>query len=270
VITSTANQFVKIAASLHNKKGRQEHGLFLVEGPHLVVEALRAGADIRRYFWTTKWGAGEAGRVLLRRLAEKAEGLEVSEPVMAKLAETETSQGIAAVVAIPSEPGLDLSGLRLALVLDSLQDPGNVGTIIRTAWAAGLDCLLLTAGTADPYQGKVVRATMGGLFHQRIYTNLSPAVIATAARQAGLQIIAGALGADCSYLAVDLTVPTLLLVGNEGKGITEEWDAYGPCKVFIPQPGNAESLNVSVTAGILIYEVIRQRLEKSACPGTPL
>jgi TrmH family RNA methyltransferase len=260
VITSTANQFVKSAASLHHKKGRREHGLFLAEGPHLVAEAFRAGAAIRRYFWTARWGAGEEGRALLRRLAETAEGFEVSEPVMAKLAETETFQGIVAVVAIPPAPPLDLTGAKLGLILDGLQDPGNVGTIIRTAWAAGLDCLFLTGGTADPYQGKVVRATMGGLFHQRIYVNLNPPIIAGVARRAGFQIIAGALGADCSCFAVDLTVPTLVLVGNEGQGIASEWDEFLARKVFIPQPGKAESLNVAVAAGILVYEALRQRM----------
>jgi TrmH family RNA methyltransferase len=260
VITSTANQFVKVAASLHHKKGRLEHGLFLAEGLHLVAEALRAKADIRQYFWTDKLNACTEGKALLRRLAETAEGLKVSEPVMTKLAETETSQGIVALVALPDEPLFNPTDAKLGLVLDGLQDPGNVGTIIRTAWAAGLDCLLFTKGTADPYQGKVVRATMGGLFHQRIYGNLSPKIIAEAARRAGLQIIAGALAADCSCFAVDLTVPTLVLVGNEGQGIAPEWDEFGVRKVFIPQPGKAESLNVAVAAGILVYEALRQRM----------
>jgi TrmH family RNA methyltransferase len=261
VITSTTNQQVKMVRSLHQKKGRLEQGLYLAEGIHLVSEALRAKAEIRQYFWTGRLETTTEGRELLRHLTvARVPGVAVSERVMAKLAETETSQGIIALMAIPSEPPLSLTGVQLALVLDSLQDPGNVGTIIRTAWAAGLDCLLLTSGTADPYQGKVVRATMGGLFYQRLFCNLSPEVIATAARQAGLQIIAGSLGAHRSCFAVDLTLPTLVLVGNEAKGIAPEWDAFAPRKVLIPQPGNADSLNVAVSAGILVYEALRQRL----------
>jgi TrmH family RNA methyltransferase len=260
VITSTTNQLVKMASSLHQKKGRLEHGLYLAEGIHLVAEALRAKADIRHYFWTAKLRAGEEGRLLLEQLLGVAEGIEVSEPVMAKLSETETPQGIVALVAIPPEPTLDLTAVKLGLIIDGLQDPGNVGTIIRTAWAVGLECLLLTTGTADPFQGKVVRATMGGIFQQRIYRNLSPDFIAAAAQKAGLQIIVGALDAGSSYFKVDLTTPTLLLVGNEGQGVASEWNNYASQKVFIPQPGNAESLNVSVSAGILIYEALRQRL----------
>jgi TrmH family RNA methyltransferase len=265
VITSTTNQLVQMVRSLHQKKGRLEHQLYLAEGIHLVAEALRAKADIRQYFWTERLGTTPEGRELLRQLvAAQVEGVAVNETVMAKLGETETPQGIIALIAIPPEPVLDLTATKLGLIVDGLQDPGNVGTIIRTAWAAGLDCLIFTAGTADPFQGKVVRATMGGIFHQRIHRALSPELIATAAQKAGLQIIAGALGANRSYFTVAMTAPTLLLVGNEGKGVAPEWDAYASHKVFIPQPGNAESLNVAVSAGILVYEALRQRLDSGS------
>jgi TrmH family RNA methyltransferase len=231
VITSTTNQLVQMVRSLHHKKGRLEHQLYLAEGIRLVAEALRAKTEIRQYFWTERLETMPEGRELLRKLAAlQVAGVAVNEPVMAKLGETETPQGIVALIAIPPEPALDLSATKLGLIIDGLQDPGNVGAIIRTAWAAGLDCLLLTTGTADPFQGKVVRATMGGIFNQRIYYNLSPALIATAAQKAGLQIIAGAPGANCSYFTVDMTAPTLLLVGNEGKGVAPEWDVYAPSR----------------------------------------
>jgi TrmH family RNA methyltransferase len=259
IITSPTNQFVKTAASLRQKKGRLAQGLFLAEGPHLVAEALRAQAEIRQYFWTARLGACEAGQALLRRLAGMAEGFEVSEPVLAKLAETETPQGIVALVALPPEPALDLTGVQLAVVLDGLQDPGNVGAIIRTAWAAGLDGLLLTSGTADPFAGKVVRASMGGVFNQKIYRNLRPELIATAARAAGLQIVVGVPDATSVYFTVDLTRPTLIVVGNEGQGVAAQWADYAPCRVMIPQPGKANSLNVAVSLGILTYEALRQR-----------
>lgn len=260
MITSISNQYVKLVSNLHHKKGRSEHKLYLAEGIHLVTEALKANAAIQYYFWTEKLAQAAEGRELLRQLAQKAQGFAVSEPVFAKLSETETPQGILAAVKIPSEPVLELKNVRLGLILDGLQDPGNVGTIIRTAWAGGLDCLILTSKTADPYQGKVVRSSMGGIFYQKIYRNVTPETIAVAARQAGVQIIAGFPGAVRSYFSVNMVSPTLLLVGNEGRGVAAEWDAYPVEKVFIPQPGNAESLNVSVSAGILIYEAIRQRL----------
>jgi TrmH family RNA methyltransferase len=268
VITSASNQLVKMACSLRHRKGRREHNLYSVEGIHPVTEALKAGVTIRQFFWSEKLLATPEGSDLLRQLVSGYPGVELSPTVMAKISETESPQGIVALVSLPPEESLDLSGVKLGVIVDGLQDPGNVGTIIRTAWAGGVDCLIFTSNTADPFQGKVVRASMGGIFHQRIFRNLTPNLVTAVAAKAGLQIVAGFPGASRSCFTVDMNPPTLLLVGNEGKGISGEWEERILKRVYIPQPGNAESLNVSVAAGILIYEVIRQRLEKSACPGT--
>ena len=265
MITSTSNYLVKAATSLHQKKGRQEQGLFLAEGIHLVQEALRAKAEIRHFFWSAKLLLSDDGRKLLAALNESYQGYEVNEAVLAKLAETENPQGILAVVAIPPVVDLDLSGTKLGLILDRLQDPGNLGTIIRTAWAVGVDCLLLTAGTADPYQGKVVRASQGGVFFQRIYQQLEPELITTSAAKAGIQLVAGDSQAAEVCFECDLEPPTLLLLGNEGQGLGAEWYKYPLKRVNIPQPGQAESLNVSIAAAILLYEVVRQRFYKNTC-----
>ncbi|HEY8464325.1 MAG TPA: RNA methyltransferase [Bacillota bacterium] len=267
MITSNTNRLIKLASSLQLKKGRLQHKLFLAEGIHLVAEALKAEAEIRCFFWSQRLCATGEGRELLQLLTTRAEGFEVSETVLGKICETETPQGIVAMLSLPQEPVFDLTGTKLGLIIDGLQDPGNVGTIIRTAWAGGLDCLLFTSGTVDPFQGKVVRATMGGIFYQKIYRNLTPRMIAAAAQKAGVQIIAGTPNAVCSCFAVDLTLPTLLLVGNEGKGVTPEWENYAIRRVSIPQPGKAESLNVSVSAGILVYEALRQRLAVNTAKG---
>jgi RNA methyltransferase, TrmH family len=265
VITSTDNQLIKMVSSLHHKKGRQEHHLFLAEGCHLVQEALRAGANITRYFWTGKWASTEEGAVLLKILQDKYEGFELSEPVFNKISETQTPQGVIAVIAIPHPPDLELAEVKLGLILDGLQDPGNVGTIIRTAWAGNLDCLLLTPGTADPYQGKVIRASMGGIFQQKIYQNLAPQFIAALAARKGLQIVAGDQRVSESYFECDFRSPTLILIGSEGRGLEEEWENFSVKKASIPQPGAAESLNAAVSAGILIYEALRQRTLKDTC-----
>jgi TrmH family RNA methyltransferase len=267
VITSVSNQLVKMACSLRHKKGRREQNLYSAEGIHLVTEAVKAGVAIRQFFWSEKLLSTGEGSDLLQLLTGKYPGIELSQPVMEKVCETESPQGIVALLTLPPEEPLDLSGVKLGLIIDGLQDPGNVGTIIRTAWAGGVDCLILTANTVDPYQGKAVRASMGGIFHQKIFRNISPAWIMEAAAKAGQQIVAGVPGAPRSYFSVDLNPPTLLLLGNEGRGITAEWEKYDLVNVYIPQPGNAESLNVSVAAGILMYEVIRQRLGKSAFPA---
>jgi TrmH family RNA methyltransferase len=154
----------------------------------------------------------------------------------------------------------DLTDFKLGLIIDGLQDPGNVGAIIRTAWAAGCDGLLFTPNTADPFQGKVVRASMGGIFYQSVYRNLKPVDIVEWSERMGVQIVVGDPMASQYCFEFNLTRPSLILIGNEGKGYNPEWDNHPTIKALIPQPGGAESLNASISAGIFLYEAIRQRL----------
>ena len=170
-----------------------------------------------------------------------------------------------ALLPVPEQPPVDLSAINLGVIIDGLQDPGNVGTIIRTAWAGALDRIILTSQSADPYQGKVVRSSQGGIFHLRIDRDLEPDYIMEEAQKHRLQILAGDARAEKVYFECDLTSPTLILVGNEGRGLQEKWEKFSIQRVKIPQPGSAESLNVAVSAGILIYEAIRQRMIKGAC-----
>ncbi len=265
MITSQTNQLLKTVRSLHQKKGRQEQQLFLAEGIHLVQEALRAGIRPEFFLWTAKLSEDPEGAVLLERLSGSARGYEVDERIFASAAETETPQGILAVLPLPSQPCPDWAGVKLGLVVDGIQDPGNLGTILRIAWSAGIDQLILTPGTADPFQGKVVRSSMGAIFNFTPLTNLAPRTIARSAADHGLQIVAGDLRAAEYCFQIDLTVPTLLLVGNEGRGIDPDWENFAIKKALIPQPGKAESLNVAVSAGILVYETVRQRLNMDTC-----
>jgi TrmH family RNA methyltransferase len=261
MITSAGNDLIKLTGSLHHKKGRLEQNLYLAEGIHLVQEALRSGVQIRRYFWTNKLVSTPEGQLLLKTLQTCHEGYEVSETVFDKISETENPQGILAVITIPENPSLDLTAVKLGLIVDGLQDPGNVGTIIRAAWAGGLEGLIFTPQTADPYQGKVVRASMGGVFSQKIYRNIPPQMIVERAGQSGVQIVAGDPAAGQNIFEIDLSRPTLFLVGNEGQGIHPIWKEFSLERGKIPQPGRAESLNVALAAGILIYEAVRQRYQ---------
>lgn len=241
------------------------HNLYLAEGIHLVMEALNAGADIVRFVWSGKLILSSEGQMVFQRLSQVVPGVEVSETILHKIAETENPQGVIALIENSQNSRPDFSKIQLGLVVDGVQDPGNLGTIIRTAWAADVDGLFFTLGTADPYQGKVVRATMGGIFNQQIYCNLKPAYIFTQAVNHGITIIGGYPEASQSLFQLNFSGPTLFLIGNEGKGISSEWSNYPIQKAYIPQPGKAESLNVAVSAGILLYEAIRQRLTMGAC-----
>ena len=265
MITSVSNELIKLVKSLHHKKGRLQGNLFLAEGIHLVQEALKSSLKLKHFFWSEKLTKTSEGKELLNILQnadfQGLQGFQVSEPVMAKVCETENPQGIVATLVLPS-PGnlMDLSGFKLGLIIDGLQDPGNVGTIIRTAWAAGCDGLLFTPNTADPFQGKVVRASMGGIFYQRIYPDLKPDAIMEWSERMGVQIVVGDPRASHYCFQSDLTRPSLILIGNEGKGYNTEWDNHPIIKALIPQPGGAESLNASISAGIFLYEALRQRL----------
>ncbi|MCL6588362.1 MAG: RNA methyltransferase [Firmicutes bacterium] len=269
MITSLSNPLIKKTARLRQKKGRQEQRLYLAEGIHLASEAIKAGAPIRRFFWSSRLTATLEGELLLQELQRRFAGDEVSEAVLEKICETENPQGVAITIALPENPVWDPAGWRLGLIVDGLQDPGNVGTIIRTAWAAGVDGLLLTPGTADPYQGKAVRASQGGIFYQRIFQDLTPKQImeqiGARAGQTRIQLVAGDPGAIQNLFEIDLQPPTIFLIGNEGNGWRPEWEKKFLKRVKIPQPGGAESLNVSVATGILVYEAIRQRLLVDTC-----
>lgn len=261
MITSISNDLIKLVISLHHKKGRLQENLFLAEGVHLVREGIRAGSQIKQFFWSEKLVKSEEGKELLTKLNSEYQGQEVSDRVMEKICETENPQGIVATMAIPPHMELfDSTNFKLGLIIDGLQDPGNVGTIIRIAWAAGCDGLIFTPGAADPFQGKVVRASMGGVFYQRIYRNYEPKTISQWSVRAGVNIIAGDPRATKFCFMTNLSRPSLILVGNEGRGLNPEWDGTNVQKVLIPQPGGAESLNVSISAGILVYEALRQRL----------
>ncbi len=263
MITSISNDLIKLVKSLHYKKGRLQENLFLAEGIHLVQEVLNSGSNIKHFFWSEKLTRTTEGKELLKVLNINCQGFEVSEPVMAKICETENPQGILATLTIPSQPdSIGFIDFKLGLIIDGLQDPGNVGSIIRTAWAAGCDGLLLTPNTADPYQGKVVRASMGGIFHQQIYRDLQPHIIAEWSKRRGIQILAGDPKGTKYCFEFDLTKPSLILIGSEGSGLNPEWNSLIITKALIPQPGGAESLNASVSAGVLIYEALRQRLLK--------
>ena len=170
-----------------------------------------------------------------------------------------TPQGLLAVVkepqatlaAVLTEPGL------LLIVADRLRDPGNLGTLIRLADAAGATAVVVTAGSVDPYNPKVVRATMGSIFHLPVTLVTSPAAI-SALHARGVRVLAADQEGTADYTEADYRPPVALVVGNEGEGLDAQWAAAAIARVRIPLYGRADSLNVAVAAGILLYEARRR------------
>lgn len=259
-LTGLQNPMVKAAAELKQKKYRQQQGLFLAEGLRTVEEAVRYGA-VQSIFYTAI--EDDRTRAVLEEAAAKQIKLVcVSDKVLKKIADTETPQGIIAVCERRSKRLDDfLASGKMLLVLDRVTDPGNIGTMLRTADAAGVGGLLLLQGCADIYAPKTVRASMGSLFHLPVLSGLSEELLVQAARKAGYELLVTCLdGAENLYKA-DLKGRLAFVMGNEANGVSPALLAAADKRVFIPMQGRAESLNVAMAAGIVMFEALRQKLK---------
>lgn len=259
-LTGLQNPMVKAAAELKQKKYRQQQGLFLAEGLRTVEEAVRYGA-VQSIFYTAI--EDDRTRAVLEEAAAKQIKLVcVSDKVLKKISDTETPQGIIAVCEMRSKRLDDfLASGKMLLVLDRVTDPGNIGTMLRTADAAGVGGLLLLQGCADIYAPKTVRASMGSLFHLPVLSGLSEELLVQAARKAGYELLVTCLdGADNLYKA-DLQGRLAFVMGNEANGVSPALLAAADKRVFIPMQGRAESLNVAMAAGIVMFEALRQKLK---------
>ncbi|SFS72632.1 TrmH family RNA methyltransferase [Marininema halotolerans] len=253
-ISSARNDRVKHWRKLSTRKGRDEYGSLLIEGIHLLEEAVRAGWSVRSVI------IPEEGTEILNRLP-KLEGVPVYsllDSTFRQVVETQAPQGVAAEVGMALERGpFQPEANNRVLLLDAIQDPGNLGAILRTAEAAGVRDVWLGSGTVDPYNPKVVRSAMGSLFRTRIRrVDLKKAI--PDLQELGYTVIGTSPRANKSHFAFDYPDRVAILLGNEGKGISPVIGALADTNVRIPMPGEVESLNVSVTAGILLYELVRQ------------
>ncbi len=253
VTTSTANERVRYARSLHRERVRSREKRFVIEGTRAVREALQAGVRPVLAFYTPRLRAAPGGAELLARLEQTAAGLvEVTPEVMASMAETVTPQGLLAVVPVPDLPW---PAHGLVVVLDSLRDPGNVGTILRTAWAAGAAGVASTTGTADLYAAKVVRSAMGAHFCLPLRSGLDAAALA-ALLDGRRTILAHQDGTP--YWQLDWRGDVALVVGGEARG-AQVAGALATARAAIPMAAGAESLNAAIAAAVLLFEAARQR-----------
>jgi TrmH family RNA methyltransferase len=259
VITSAQNRKVKEWASLLERKGRDRTGCYLVEGPHLVLEALKAQAPVRTVVYAQETGV--PAELVPWRENSRARWVAVTQEVLRKCSDTVHPQGVFAVVE-KADPPADVLFARpdaIGIAVDGVQDPGNLGTIIRSADAAGADFVLLGKGTVDLYNPKTVRSTMGSLFHLPIVhgdlLDLLPA-----ARERGIRTVAAVLDAEQSCYALDYRQAVWFVVGNEAHGVSPAVRRLATDAAVIPMRGGAESLNVAMAATILLFEAMRQRL----------
>ncbi|MCL2561318.1 MAG: RNA methyltransferase [Rikenellaceae bacterium] len=253
---------ILLVRSLGDKKGRAEHGLFMVEGPKLVSEALISTLRVRRVFVAREYAeefamACRAGS----HSTDSVQGIveEVSRKDLERMSGLRTPQGVLALVEIPRHamPAPENLRMRLSLALDDIQDPGNLGTILRTADWFGIGDVFCSPATADCFNSKAVQASMGAVLRVRVHYTALPDLLV---RYAGLPVYGALLDGENIY-DTDLTPHGIIVVGNEGSGISPAVAAAVTRKLFIPPYANAgctsESLNVAAATSIICYEFRR-------------
>lgn len=257
MLTSLQNPLVKALRKLHQGKARRQQGQFLLEGTHLIQEAVAVGYPLAVVCHTPAW----QGRYpdLAAALGQSAQRVEVvSEEVLQAMATTVHPDGVVAVAPHRQRnPIPDITGI--GLLLETLQDPGNLGTIIRTATAAHADGLWLSADSVAPDHPKVLRASAGQWFRMPITVETHLEATLHRWQSQGVQLVATLPNASLDYWAVDFTRPTVIVLGNEGAGLSEPLQRYATTQVTIPMHPAVESLNVAISAALLLYEARRQR-----------
>jgi TrmH family RNA methyltransferase len=272
LLSSPSNKRIQWLHSLHNAKGRQEAGAFLLEGPHLLEAALDAHIrPLLIVYDPDDLGRSEEGVRLMGRIGQAAaSGVEVftaTPAAIERASETRTPQGVVAAIAIEDVASEKVRARRrgrfrpVALVVDTLADPGNLGTLLRSALAADADEALLSAGSADPYAPKVVRAGAGSHFLLPIRSGLSWDEIARRLRgsPAAHQILLAEADASTPYFAADLTARTGLIVSNEAHGASAGAKKLATKRIAVPMFNKVESLNAAVAGSVILFEAARQR-----------
>jgi TrmH family RNA methyltransferase len=266
-IDSPRNPRVHQVRRLRDRRFRADRSRFVLEGEVLFREAVAAGLRLEAVYVTDAFAADPARRRLLD--AAPAGGVfRVSQRAMEAMAETEAPQGILAVAELPRrDPWEALSGpAPLALVLDGVQDPGNVGTLLRAAWAFGAAAAWCGPGTADPWGPKSLRAAAGATFRIAVAVTGDAAEVCRALRARGFSVWGLVPRGGVELPAADLGGAVALAVGAEGPGLSPGVAAASR-PLTIPMPGRAESLNAAVAGAVALYEAVRQRAARAAAPG---
>ncbi|HXQ59726.1 MAG TPA: RNA methyltransferase, partial [Acidimicrobiales bacterium] len=239
---------------------RQAEGAFVVEGARVLVSAIDAGAEIEAVFVGAD--GADAPAVVEATDRARAKGVRIfnlAPGVVERVADTVTPQPLLAVVRMPEATLGDLAGASFVVVCVDVRDPGNAGAVIRSADAAGADGVVCCAGTVDPFNPKTVRASAGSVLHLPVVTGDDPGEVLGALAGQGLRCLAAVAHGGTDYTEVDLVAPLALVFGNEAAGLPAALDDKLAGAVTIPMAGRAESLNVSMAAAVLCFEVRRAR-----------
>ena len=263
VITSRQNTIVKYVRGLRDKRTRETAGLFVTEGVKAVSEGVTNGIYPEKIIISRHGESQPWIKEILSRPDSPAEVVRVDDSVMQYMSETEAPQGILALFKMPgiSLPDIRIRPSSVFVVVEGVQDPGNVGTIVRTADAFGAHAVILTSGCADLYNAKTLRSTMGSVFHIPVVRDVDISGLTAFLTDRGILTAVTSLDETSRSLPeADLPRPLAVVLGSETKGVSPEICRIAGAKLKIPMEGLAQSLNVAVAAGIVLYEAFRQKL----------
>jgi TrmH family RNA methyltransferase len=265
-ITSPANPRIKRLVRLRGRRERDESGLFLIEGYRELRRALAAAVEVAELYCCPALYLGENEPGLVEAAAAAgAEVVAVTESPFRKASYRDRPEGL---LAVARQFPTGLERLRtgpdsLLLVVEGIEKPGNLGTMLRTAEAAGAAAVVVCDPATDPFNPNVVRASLGTLFSLPLVVGDTPGAIARL-RELGIRTVATTPSASMPHWEADLTGPLAVLVGSEQYGLSAAWLAAADRKVVIPMPGSVDSLNAAMAAGIVLFEAVRQR---AVAPG---
>lgn len=258
-VTSESNATLKLIRSLHKRSNREKQQLFLLEGSHCLQEACKRELDLQAIVASQSFitnGRDELNELEIEQITV------VEDKLFAELMTTTSSCGVLAVAPIPKESSAEITKWtpRVILIVDAVQDPGNLGTLFRSALAAEIGGVVLMRGCVDAYNPKTVRAAAGALFDMPMKSDVVPADLINSLKSNGYRLVACEAKGSISYFECDLSDKVALILGNEGQGVSEDLLAGADEKIRIPMNPKSESLNVAISGGIILFETYRQRL----------
>jgi RNA methyltransferase, TrmH family len=260
-ITSLQNPMIKKYLRLSkSRRFRQRTNCMAIEGPNLIREALQRGVIPEAVITTMEYSSGQNGK-WFALIPNSTKRIIISDNLFGEITGTETPQAVAAIVPYSFGVSIDNlnSDLDLVLILDQLQDPGNLGTLIRTAAASGVQLICCTKGCVDPYSPKVLRSTAGSIFQVKMLQDVDGHLLISNLKQKGFQLLAAATTGDFPYWTVDLSPKNALIVGSEARGISAYLMEQADLSVTIPTAAAIDSLNAAVAAGIILFDINRRR-----------
>ncbi len=261
IITSSSNKLIKEIKLLHKKKDRWKKKSFFIEGIKSVEQCIKSGGKIKYIVYSSELLNRDIESFLSNAIDQNYNIYKLSEDIFKEISDTDNPQGILAVVEFNEYKLNDIfKEDNFFIILDRVQDPGNLGTIIRTADAFGANGVIVTSGCVDVYNPKTIRSTMGSIFQIPIIHINDIIEAIDILKSKNINIISSSLDTDKYSYDIDFKRDCALVVGNEAKGISARVINASDKLVKIPMTGEAESLNAAVASGVLMYEVLRQRV----------